>query len=85
MKTENDIRYCMTDGIPNEKLKAAAQPAANDRKTRMKLAMADYRVFHRQVAFYLDEAADADIISWLDRQGNKSEAIRRILRKAVRE
>ena len=54
-----------------------------DKEERRRLAMAEYKVFHRQVAFYLDEAEDADIISWLDRQGNKSEAIRRILRKAV--
>lgn len=56
----------------------------NDKKAKRHLAMMEFKAMHRQVAFYLDEAEDADVISWLDRQGNKSEAIRRILRKAVR-
>lgn len=57
----------------------------NDKKTQRHLAMLDYKAQHRRYCFYLDEAEDADVISWLDRQGNKSEVIRRIIRKAVRE
>lgn len=56
----------------------------NNKKAQRHLAMMEFKAMHRQVVFYLDEAEDADVISWLDRQGNKSEAIRRIIRKAVR-
>ena len=57
----------------------------DEKKARMRLAMTEYKAFHRQYAFFLDEAEDSDIISWLDSQGNRSEVIRCILRKAVRK
>lgn len=59
--------------------------ASIDKEERRRLAMAEYKAMHRPFTFYLDEATDSDLITWLERQGNKSEAIRRILRKAVKK
>ena len=55
-----------------------------DRQTQLKAAAAKFRKTHKIFTFHLDEVQDAAVIQWLDKQGNKSEAVRRILRKAVK-
>ena len=38
---------------------------------------------HKMLCICLDKYDDRDIISWLSRQSNKSEAVRKILREAI--
>ena len=38
---------------------------------------------NRTIAFSIDPDADRDILSWLDSQGNKSDAIRKAIRAFV--
>lgn len=40
-----------------------------------------YMIRHRMLCVLLDEKNDKDIISWLGAQENRSEAVRRALRK----
>lgn len=37
----------------------------------------------RMITILLDNKKDADIISWMERQENKSDAIREVLRKHI--
>ena len=54
-----------------------------DKTQQKKIAAAKFKATHKMYSFYLDEVEDAAIITWLERQGNRSEALRRIIRKAV--
>lgn len=54
-----------------------------DKNQQKKVAIAKYKATHKMFSFFLDEVEDAAVITWLERQGNRSEAVRRILRKAV--
>jgi len=42
-----------------------------------------YMKNHKMLCVSLDKAEDGDIISWLSRQDNKSEAVRKILHEAI--
>lgn len=53
------------------------------KEQQKKVAIAKFNATHKMFSFYLDEIEDAEIVTWLEKQGNKSEAIRRIIRKAV--
>ena len=71
MKTEKDIKYCMTDGIPNEILKKYDYPAYQ----------AKFKSKNRAYTFNLNEIKDKELIEWLEDQENRSEAIREALRE----
>ena len=50
------------------------------KKDKIQTAMAKFKATHTQFSFSLDEVEDAQLITWLEKQGNRSEAIRRVLR-----
>ena len=52
-----------------------------EKKDKIQTAIAKYKATHTYFSVYLDEVEDAQLITWLERQGNKSEAIRRALRE----
>ena len=54
-----------------------------DRKTQLKKAKAKYMKTHNVYTYHLDTVQDAAVIKWLEKQGNRSEAVRQLLRKAV--
>ncbi len=45
---------------------------------------AKYMERHRMLTVNLDKQEDSDIIKWLDKQANRSEAVRKALRKAAK-
>ena len=40
---------------------------------------------YRRVFLHLDEEKDADVIAYLDSQANKTDAVRRALRRQIKE
>ena len=54
-----------------------------DRKTQLKKAKAKYMKSHKVYTFHLDTVQDKPVIEWLEKQGNRSEAVRQLLRKEV--
>ena len=75
MKSEKDIIKCTTGGIPNEILM---------KKYDFKGYQAKYRTKNKAYCFNLNSDRDKDIIEWLDKQENKSQAISKALRKALK-
>lgn len=75
MKSEEEIREHTTGGIPDEILK---------KKYDFKGYQAKYRSKNRAYCFNLNSDRDKDIIEWLDKQENKSQAISKALRKALK-
>ena len=86
MKLDHDVIYCTTGGVPNEVLLRQAprdKKKAISRSEQMKRATKKFKKTHKTYTFHLETVQDADVIKWINKQGNKSEAVRRILRKAV--
>ena len=44
-----------------------------------------YHKNHKVVCINLDKQSDKDIIDWLDKHDNRSEAIRKVLREAAKK
>ena len=59
----------------NEKLKKDSRKQAEYQKK--------YMQSHKVLCINLDKYEDRDIIAWLSRQSNRSEAVRKILREAI--
>jgi hypothetical protein len=45
---------------------------------------AKYMERHKMLTVNLDKKEDAEIIAWLDKQANRSEAVRKALKEAAR-
>lgn len=75
MKSEKDIIEHTTGGIPDEILK---------KKYDFKGYQAKYKAKNKAYCFNLNSDRDKDIIEWLDKQENKSQAISKALRKALK-
>ena len=55
----------------------------SDRTAQLKTAAAKFRKTHKIYTFHLNSDQDKEVIEWLEKQGNRSEAVRQLLRKAV--
>lgn len=75
MKSEKEIREHTTGGIPDEILMKTYD---------FKGYQAKYRSKNKAYCFNLNSDRDKDIIAWLDKQENKSQAISKALRKALK-
>lgn len=53
----------------------------SDRQAQLKKAKAKYMKNHKVYTYHLDTVQDAELIEWLEKQGNMSEAVRRILKQ----
>ena len=55
-----------------------------DTKTKQADYQRKYMTRHTTVCVHFDNDDDKDIIRWLGKQKNRSEAIRRVIREAIR-
>lgn len=87
MRTTRDIKYCMTDGIPNEIIIRRKDNVNNKLKKEGPKRQADYQKKymekHQTLCIHLNKKEDSGIIRWLNKQENKSKAVRAALREAI--
>ena len=55
----------------------------SDRTAQLKTAAAKFRKTHKIYTLHLNADQDKEVIEWLEKQGNRSEAIRRLLKRHI--